>query len=270
MLTKIKDIASLVRNRTKDFAPSVGVVLGSGLGSFADNVDVKYSIPYSDIDGFPVSTVEGHDGRFIFGTIKDVKVIIMKGRFHYYEGYSPFEVTLPIRVMKLLGVETLMLSNAAGGINESFSVGDLMIITDHINFIPNPLIGANIKELGDRFPDMSNAYTHELISLAHKSAERLGISLRQGCYAAMTGPSYETPSEIGFLKTIGADAVGMSTAPEVIAAAHCSMKVFALSVITNITSKNNAPKASHNDVIRQGAEAQVKMGKLFVDIISSC
>lgn len=267
MLKRITNIQWSIKERINGFIPETGIVLGSGLGSIMDDMDILYKVPYSEIEGMPVSTVEGHTGQFVFGNIYGKKVVVMQGRFHYYEGYSAEEVALPIRVMYMLGVKTLLLSNAAGGINDSFSMGDIMVITDHLNFIPNPLIGKNINELGERFPAMNDAYSAKLRTLADRCAEKSGINLKHGIYAALTGPSYETSAEIKFLRTIGADAVGMSTAPEVIAAVHCGMQVFAASVITNIHNQSSVP--THEEVVEQGKLASEKLKNLFKSIIKN-
>ena len=267
MSDRIKNIASLIRNRTNGFQPETGIILGSGLGSFAENVQAAYTIPYREIEGFPVSTVAGHAGLLILGEIANRKVIVLQGRFHYYEGYSPAEVVLPIRVMKLLGIKTLMISNAAGAINPAYHPGDLMLIKDHINLIPNPLIGQNIDSLSPRFPDMTDAYSPVLREKAKEIARKQEILLHEGCYLGTTGPSYETPAEIGYFKLIGADAVGMSTTPEVIAARHAGIDVFAVSVITNTVSAEKAQKASHQEVIEEGHKAQAKMTALFIDML---
>lgn len=256
----MENIVSIINSLTSDFKPLVGVVLGSGLGGFVSNVDIRYTIPYSEIKGFPVSTVAGHDGKLIFGMVDGVPVVVMKGRFHYYEGYSPSVVTLPIRVMKLLGVRYLMLSNAAGAINSDFRIGDVMLINNHINFIPNPLIGANDSSFGVRFPDMKHPYSERLLSMARS----LGMNLREGVYVALTGPSYETAAEVNMLRTMGGDVVGMSTAPEVIVARHASMEVFAVSVVTNDTSEN---EVTHDEVMEVGNRAGEKMNDLFVKMI---
>lgn len=213
--------------------PAVGIVLGSGLGKLADKIENKTVIPYKDIPGFPVSTAVGHKGNFIAGELGGKFVVAMQGRFHYYEGYPMDLVTLPIRVMKVLGIGHLFVSNAAGGVNFDFKVGDLMIIRDHINHLPNPLVGPNLEEFGPRFPDMTRPYDKPLIAKAKELAQGLGISLKEGVYFAGTGPSYETPAEYKYFRLIGADAVGMSTIPEVIVARHSSIPVFGMSVITN-------------------------------------
>ena len=240
-----------------DFKPAVGVVLGSGLGQFADKIDVVHTIEYKDIPNFPVSTVAGHDGKLIFGLIGEKKVVVMKGRFHYYEGYTPQTVVYPIRVMRLLGVELLLLSNAAGGVNPDFKVGDLVAISSHINFIPNPLVGHNDEAFGVRFPEMKQPYSQRILDYVKSIAD-----VKQGVYVAVTGPSMETSAEINYFRMIGGDLVGMSTAPETIAAVHCGMEVFGMSVVTNATSQTT----SHEEVVKQGNLASERMSELFKKI----
>lgn len=253
----IDAILKSVKDKIGGFTPEIGVVLGSGLGSFADSVDIKYSIPYTEIEGFPVSTVQGHDGRLIFGYLGGVEVVVVKGRFHYYEGYSLDQVVIPIRILGLLGIKRLLLSNAAGALNNSFNVGDMMVITNHINFIPNPLIGPNDERLGVRFPDMKQPYSQHLID----KAKTILPTLKEGVYVACTGPSYETSAEISFFRMIGGDAVGMSTVPEVIAARHMGIEVFALSLITNSTNPNQ--QITHEEVLTVGKQAAKDMVELF-------
>ena len=265
MLEEIKKTADFIKARTENFTPEVGIILGTGLGDFADNIDERYSLDYKEIPGFPVSTVEGHKGRLIFGTIEGRRVVAMQGRFHYYEGYTMQQVTFPVRVMKLLGIEYLFVSNASGGINPTFRVGDLMIITDHINLMPNPLIGRNLSELGPRFPDMHNCYDRGLIAKATAIAEEANIKLQYGVYVGSTGPTFETQAEYRYFKSIGGDAAGMSTVPEVIVARHMSIPVFAVSVITNCGLSDE--KGDHEDVQRQGRKAGVKMAELFVKLL---
>lgn len=259
-------IKSIVGARNQE----VGIVLGSGLGTLADKIEAEAVIPYSQIPNFAKSTAIGHKGNFIFGTLAGKRVCAMQGRFHYYEGYPMERVTLPVRVMSRLGVKTLFVSNAAGGLNPFFSVGDLMIISDHINLLPNPLIGPNFEEFGERFPDMTSAYDRALICEARKAAAMLGIDIREGVYLANSGPSYETPAEVRFYSAIGADAVGMSTVPEVLVARHCGMRVFGMSVITNMSNLTN--KESHlndgQDVIVQADAAAEKMEKIFSAVIA--
>ncbi len=267
MLRRINDTLYSIRNKIGAFTPEIGIVLGSGLGSFADSLQIIHTIPYSTIDHFPVSTVAGHSGRLIFGELFGKHIVAMQGRFHYYEGYTPDEIVLPIRIMKLLGVKTLLLSNAAGGLNETFATGDIMAITDHICFIPNPLIGPNIDAFGPRFPEMGNAYSSKLLQLAKDISQEYQLNIHEGCYVAVTGPSYETPAEVAFYRQIGGDAVGMSTAPEVIAARHAGMEVFALSVITNQAAQKNSVPPSHEEVMREGKKAENKVRCLLTEMI---
>jgi purine-nucleoside phosphorylase len=246
---RIENAYAFIRSRT-DLKPVMGLVLGSGLGDLCDRIEDQTVIPFGDIPGFPVATVEGHRGAFVFGTYERKNVVAMRGRIHFYEGYSEGEVTMPIRVMKKLGVRTLLLTNAAGGINLSFSEGALMLLSDHINYSgSNPLIGRNLDEFGPRFPDMSDVYNGELRRKLKEMAEKEGIMLREGVYAMYSGPSFETPAEIRFLRTIGADAVGMSTVPESIVARHCGMEVIGISCITNMAAGVLDRKLSHLEVI---------------------
>lgn len=267
----IHKAAEYVKGLLNGRTPVAGIVLGSGLGKLADKIQNRQVIPYKDIPGFPVSTALGHKGNFIAGELGGKFVIAMQGRIHYYEGYTMDMVTLPIRVMKVLGISYLFVSNAAGGINFDFRVGDLMIIKDHINMLPNPLIGPNMDDFGPRFPDMTHPYSPELISLAEKIAAEENIPLRKGVYIAGTGPSYETPAEWHFFRTIGADAAGMSTIPEVIVARHSSIPVFGMSVITNAAQKEFAAdyKNDGDDVIKAADAAADKMTLLFTRIIES-
>ncbi|MCC8034651.1 MAG: purine-nucleoside phosphorylase [Rikenellaceae bacterium] len=265
-LEQIRQSASFVHDRAC-FDPEIGIILGTGLGGVVDHIEIKASIDYSDIPNFPVSTVEGHHGRLIFGLLGGRRVVAMQGRFHYYEGYTPRQVVFPVRVMKLLGIRYLFVSNASGGVNSAFRTGDLMVITDHINLIPNPLVGPNIDELGPRFPDMNDAYDPTLIKLAGDTAARLGIKLQYGCYVGGTGPTFETQKEYGYFKAIGGDTVGMSTTPEVIAARHMQIPVFGMSVITNVGLSGE--KSTHEEVQREGARAAVDMTRLFVEMIKA-
>ena len=228
----INEAAAYIQGKLGDFKPLAGIVLGSGLGKLADKIEDAITIPYKDIPNFSVSTATGHKGNFIAGYLGGKPVVAMQGRFHYYEGYPMTQVTLPIRVMKVLGIKYLFVSNAAGGVNFDFKVGDLMIIRDHLNLLPNPLIGKNLDEFGPRFPDMTRPYEPKLISMMEEIAAQEGIALKKGVYLASTGPTYETPAEYKYFRTIGADAVGMSTIPEVIVARHSSIPVFGMSVIT--------------------------------------
>lgn len=232
-----------------DFSPKVAIVLGSGLGALADEIDIKYTLDYKDIVDFPVSTVVGHKGRFVFGYIDNVPVVIMQGRVHYYEGYDIHDVVLPIRLMKLMGAEKLFLTNAAGGINYQFEPGCLMLIKDHISdFVPSPLIGKNIDELGVRFPDMSQVYNKELNLIIKESARELNIDLKEGVYIQLTGPAYETPSEVRMCRILGGDAVGMSTAVEAMAANHMGMKVCGISCISNLGCGMTTKPLCHDEV----------------------
>lgn len=265
MLEKMRQTAAFIAAETGDFRPEVGIILGTGLGDFAERIEVSASIDYKDIPNFPVSTVEGHRGRLIFGMLEGRRVVAMQGRFHYYEGYTMQQVTFPVRVLKLLGIRCLFVSNASGGVNSSFSVGDLMVITDHINLMPNPLIGPNLAELGPRFPDMHNCYDRELIARASRIADERNIKLQYGVYVGGTGPTFETQAEYRYFKAIGGDAAGMSTVPEVIVARHMSIPVFGVSVITNCGLSDEI--GDHEDVQRQGAKAGRKMAELFMEMI---
>ncbi len=268
---KIRTAAEYVAGKIGNRKPFAGIVLGSGLGKLADSIADPVVIPYREIPGFPVSTAVGHKGNFIVGTLGGKTVVAMQGRFHYYEGYPMELVTLPIRVMKVLGIEYLFVSNAAGGVNFDFKVGDLMIIRDHINLLPNPLIGKNMDEFGPRFPDMTRPYDPELIRKAEVIGAESGIELKSGVYLAGTGPSYETPSEYKYFRMIGADAVGMSTIPEVIVARHMSVPVFGMSVITNEAHDDYADDYENNgdDVVAAADAAADRMTMLFTRLIES-
>jgi purine nucleoside phosphorylase I, inosine and guanosine-specific len=245
----------------------VGIILGSGLGGLVDSIDIEQALDYSDIPGFPVSTVEGHRGRLIFGVLGGRRVVAMQGRFHYYEGYSMKEVTFPIRVMKELGIKMLFVSNASGGTNPDFEIGDLMIITDHINHFPeHPLRGKNLY--GDRFPDMSEAYSKELIGKAKQIAKEHNIPVKEGVYIGTQGPTFETPSEYKMFRILGADAVGMSTVPEVIVANHCKIKVFGMSIITDLGVEGKIVEVSHEDVQKAANEVQPLMTTIMRELIN--
>ena len=261
----ISEAVSYINGVTSNYNPTVGIILGTGLGGFVDNIEVAYSIPYSEIPNMPVSTVEGHAGRLIFGTIGGVKVVAMQGRFHYYEGYTMKQVTFPVRVLAKLGISYLFVSNASGGINTSFCVGDLMVITDHINLLPNPLIGPNMAEFGPRFPDMHDCYSKAVRDKATAIAEKHNIKLQYGVYVGTTGPTFETQAEYRYFKAIGGDAVGMSTVPEVIVARHMGVPCFGVSVITNCGLSDQ--KGDHEDVQLQGRKAGERMSTLFVELI---
>ena len=249
--------------------PFAGIVLGSGLGKLADKIENKIVIPYKEVPGFPVSTAIGHKGNFIAGELGGKFVLAMQGRFHYYEGYSMDLVTLPIRVMKELGISYLFVSNAAGGVNFDFRVGNLMVITDHINHLPNPLIGPNMPEFGPRFPDMTHPYSKDVRKIAYEVAAKHNIELKSGVYLGVTGPSYETPAEYKYFRSIGADAIGMSTVPEVIVARHSNIPVFGMSVITNEAHDDYAEDYVNDgdDVVRAADKAADSMTLLFTEII---
>lgn len=264
---KLMKCYECVRKQT-DFIPKLAVVLGSGLGEFADTIQVADVVEYSSIDGFPTSTVEGHRGRFVFGHVGAVPVVAMQGRVHYYEGYSMQDVVLPIRLMKLLGAEVLMVTNASGGINETFSAGDLMMITDHITcFVPSPLIGENCDELGTRFPDMTHAYDKKLQEIIWETAKRQSIDLKKGVYLQTTGPQFETPAEIRMARGLGADAVGMSTACEVIAANHMGMRVCGISCVTNMAAGITGQPMLHDDVQEYANQAAPRFQRLVTQSI---
>lgn len=258
-----------IRKKT-DFIPEVGVVLGSGLGNFADKIISVKIIDYSEIKGFPISTNKMHKGRFVFGYIDDIPVVAMQGRIHYYEGYSMEQVVMPIRLMHMMGVKKLILTNAAGGINNNFSPGNLMAITDHItSFVPSPLIGENIEELGTRFPDMTNVYNKDLTTVLKNTAKDLSIDLKEGVYLQVTGPNYETPAEINAYKILGVDAVGMSTACEAMAAAHCGMKVCGISCITNMAAGITGRPLSDKEVGDVASMASDNFSRLLYNTIIS-
>lgn len=269
MLQKIEATVKYIKENIV-FSGNTAVILGSGLGGFTRHIEITNSLAYKDIPNFPVSTVEGHSGKLIFGNYRGKNILAMEGRFHFYEGYTMEEVTFPIRVFKALGIENLFVSNAAGGINYSFEVGDVMMITDHINlFGTNPLIGKNQNTLGPRFPDMSKAYNPQLCEKARSIAQKNHIVMHEGVYCGLTGPSFETPAEYRFLHTIGGDAVGMSTVPEVIVANHMGMKVFGLSVITNNGLAIPEEGNKHTEVLDIAAIAAPKMEAIFGELIAS-
>ena len=263
MLEKIKQTSDFLRAKVS-LKPHIGIILGTGLGPLADMIENPLVIPYKDIPNFPVSTVEGHSGNFIFGTLAGKPVMAMQGRFHYYEGYDMKAVTFPVRVMRALGAETLIVSNAAGGMNKEFKVGDVMIITDHINLFPeNPLRGRNYPELGVRFPAMTEAYSKRLVAVADAIGREKGIRLMHGVYVGTPGPTFETPAEYEYFHIIGGDAVGMSTVPEVIVARHAGMEVFGLSVITDLGGKDVTQVPTHEEV-QQAAVTAEPVTKMLV------
>ena len=268
MLEQFKESVDYILSKT-NVIPSVGIVLGTGLGGLVKEIEVESEISYADIPNFPVSTVESHSGKLIFGKLGGKNVVAMQGRFHYYEGYDFKQVTYPIRVMKLLGIEKLFVSNASGGVNPDFIVGEIMILNDHINFFPgNPLIGKNFDELGPRFPDMSEPYCPEMIQIAKDIAKENEIRIAEGTYLGLTGPTLETPAEYKFVRTIGADAVGMSTVPEVIVARHMEIPVFAISIITDLGVPGKIKKVSLEEVIEVASRQEPKMTLILKELIS--
>lgn len=270
-LKSIQEAADFLRVRMGGAVPEVGIILGSGLGKLGESIEAEGVVPYREIPNFARSTAIGHKGNFIFGRLAGHFVCAMQGRFHYYEGYPMEKVTLPVRVMALLGVKTLFVSNAAGGLNPAFQPGDLMIIRDHINLMPNPLIGPNFDTFGERFPDMTAPYDAGLIARVEAIAAAEGITLRKGVYLGNTGPSYETPAEVRFYFRIGADAVGMSTVPEVLVARHCGLRVFGMSVITNKSNFETASTVLNDgdDVVRAADAAADRMCLLFKKLIET-
>lgn len=267
MLKKIIEAVEYIHDKAP-MQPEIGIVLGTGLGGLAKEIVVKHELNYSDIPNFVVSTVESHSGKLIFGELGGKKVVAMQGRFHYYEGYDMQQITFPIRVMKMLGIKKLFLSNASGGVNPDFAIGDIMLINDHINLFPsNPLIGPNLDELGNRFPDMSQAYDEKLLSKAKKVAEKLGIDIKEGVYAALSGPCLETPAEYKYIRTIGADTVGMSTIPEVIVARHMDIPVFAISIITDLGVPGKIKEVTLADVVKVAQEKEPMMTSIMKELI---
>ena len=268
-LAKIKETSEYIKQRVNGKLPKTAIILGTGLGEVVNRINIEVEIPYGEIPNFPVSTVQGHKGRLIFGTLGNKYIMAMQGRFHYYEGYTMKEVTFPIRVMKAIGINTVFVSNASGGMNPDFKVGDLMVITDHINLFPeHPLHGKNIDELGPRFPGMGEAYSKRLIQMARDIAKEKGIRLMEGVYVGTQGPTFETPSEYRYFWRIGGDAVGMSTVPEVIVARHGDMEVFGISVITDLGVEGIVEKVSHEEVQKAAAAAQPIMAMLVQEIIN--
>jgi purine-nucleoside phosphorylase len=267
MLERIKSTASFIQDKTK-FYPEVGIILGTGLGGLVKEIKIEHTLDYEDIPGFPVSTVEGHHGRLIFGELGGKKIVAMQGRFHFYEGYPMEMVIFPVRVLKYLGIKNLFVSNASGGVNPDFEIGDLMIINDHINLIPNPLIGPHTPEFGARFPDMSEAYTPALISKAKDIAQKNNLKVQEGCYVATTGPTFETPKEYQYFRIIGGDTVGMSTVPEVIAARQMGVPCFAISIITDLGVPGKIVEVTHEDVQKVAAQAETKMTLIMQELIS--
>lgn len=268
MIEKIKEAVDFIISKGVE-KPKVGIILGTGLGNLVQKMKILKTIDYSDIPHFPVSTVESHSGKLIFGTIKNKKVLAMQGRFHYYEGYSAKEITFPVRVMKVLGIETLLISNAAGTVNPNFKKGHLMLIDDHINLLPdNPLRGKNLDDLGSRFPDMSQPYSSKINTMIKEIAKEKGITMNEGVYASVEGPNLETRAEYRYLRNIGADAVGMSTVPEVIVANHMSLPCAAISVLTDECDPDNLKPVSLREILECAAIAEKELTKIFIELIN--
>lgn len=268
LMNQLNASVAYIRSVVQD-SSTIGVVLGSGLGNLSKEIKALATLPYGDIPHFPVSTVEGHSGQLILGELAGKKVWVMSGRFHFYEGYTAQQVVYPIRVMHLLGVTTLLLSNAAGGVNPRFAVGDLMVIKDHISqFTTNPLLGKNESDLGTRFPDMSEPYSKALIAQVKAIAQRQGLPLQEGVYLGVTGPTFETRAEYKMIHALGGDAVGMSTVQETIAAVHCGMKVFAISVITDLGIREEENTITHEEVLEAAQAAEPKLTRLFTELVA--
>jgi len=265
---KVQEAAGFIRE-VSSAEPVFGIILGTGLGALVQEIETESIIEYEDIPHFPISTVESHKGRLIFGKVAEKSVVVMQGRFHYYEGYSAAEITFPVRVMKLLGIEKLLISNASGGLSKDHRIGDLMIMTDHINLHPdNPLRGPNYEEFGPRFPDLSEPYSKEMISVALEIADEFNIGVHTGVYASVTGPNLETPAEYKYLKIIGADAVGMSTVPENIVARHMGIPVFAISVITDLGVEGKIEEVTLKQMLAAAAKAEPFMTRIFIELIA--
>ncbi|MBL0012759.1 MAG: purine-nucleoside phosphorylase [Flavobacterium sp.] len=269
MWEKVQETVSYIQSAT-NFTPEYGVILGSGLGSFTDDIQVEFTLPYTSIPNFPVSTVEGHKGALVFGTIGSKKVVAMQGRFHFYEGYSMKEVTFPVRVMKYLGVQKLIVSNASGGVNDAYKVGSIVLIKDHINLMPeHPLHGKNESRFGPRFLNMSEPYSRAMITKAKSLAQTLGIEVHDGVYLGLQGPTFETISEYRMVKILGADMVGMSTVPEVIVARHMDMETFGISVITDMGNEDNIETVSHDEVLEAARKAEPHVRTLIKELIQT-
>ncbi len=268
MLQTIKETVSYIKSKI-DLQPEIGIILGTGLGGMVNEIEINTVLNYEDIPNFPVSTVESHHGKMIFGKLNGKRIVAMQGRFHYYEGYSPQEVTFPVRVMKYLGISHLFVSNASGGVNPDFEIGDLMILDDHINLIPNPLIGPHDNAFGDRFPDMSETYDLTLIDKAFEIGRQHKLPVRKGCYVGVTGPTLETPKEYQYFRIIGGDTVGMSTVPEIIVAHQMGITCFAISIITDLGVPGKIVKVSLEDVTSVAAKAEPQMTQIMKELISS-
>lgn len=267
-MEKIKATAAYIAQKTNDFKPKYGIILGTGLGSLINDVEIAYTLSYEEIPNFPISTVEVHEGKLVFGKLEGQEVVVMQGRFHYYEGYNMQEITFPVRVMKMLGIEKLFVSNAAGGINSSYQLSDLMVLSDHINLLPeNPLRGKNLDELGPRWPDMFETYDKSMVNEALKIGEKHGINVHSGVYASVPGPNLETPAEYKYLQTIGADAVGMSTVPEVIVARHMALPIFAVSVITDLCYPGALEPVNIEKILAAAYKAEPHMTFLIKELI---
>ncbi|CAM3657161.1 purine-nucleoside phosphorylase [Flavobacterium gelidilacus] len=270
MWNKVQETVSFIQSKTNSFKPDFGVILGSGLGNFSEDIQIEYTLAYKDIPNFPVSTVEGHKGALLFGSIGSKKVMAMQGRFHFYEGYNMQEVTFPVRVMKYLGLQNLIVSNASGGVNSNFVVGDVMIITDHINMMPeHPLRGHNDERFGPRFVNMSEPYSRKLILKAKEIAKELNIDVKEGVYVGLQGPTFETLAEYKMVKAIGGDCVGMSTVPEVIVAKHMDMDCFGISVITDMGDVESIEEVNHEEVLKAAKKAEPHVRELIRNLIIS-
>jgi purine-nucleoside phosphorylase len=268
MWNKVQESVSYIQSKTKNFQPDFGVILGSGLGGFSEDIQIEFILEYKDIPNFPLSTVEGHKGALLFGTIENKKVVAMQGRFHFYEGYSMQEVTFPVRVMKYLGLQNLIVSNASGGVNPNYKVGDVVIITDHINMMPeHPLRGKNEERFGPRFVNMSEPYSRTMIAKAKTIAVELGIDCKEGIYVGLQGPTFETLAEYRMIKAIGGDCVGMSTVPEVIVAKHMNMDCFGVSVITDMGDLENIDEVNHEEVLKAAKKAEPHVRNLIKNLI---
>jgi purine-nucleoside phosphorylase len=267
MWEKVQETVSFIKEKT-NFTPEFGVILGSGLGDFTNDISIEHVLPYTEIPHFPVSTVQGHKGALVFGTIQGKKVVAMQGRFHFYEGYDMKQVTFPVRVMKFLGIKKLIVSNASGGVNPAYKVGDVVVITDHINMLPeHPLRGQNEERFGPRFVNMSEPYSTAMINKAFELANQLKIELKKGVYLALQGPTFETLAEYKMVKAIGADCVGMSTVPEVIVARHMDLECFGISVITDMGDKENIENVNHQEVLEAAKKAEPNVRKLIKNLI---
>lgn len=267
MWEKVQETVSYIKAKT-NFTPEYGVILGSGLGSFTDDINIEFTLPYNEIPNFPVSTVEGHKGALVFGTIGNKRVVAMQGRFHFYEGYDMKEVTFPVRVMKYIGVEKLIVSNASGGVNPNYEVGSIVVLTDQINLLPeHPLRGKNDERFGPRFVNMSEPFSRKMISKVKEIAAELNIPVQDGIYLGLQGPTFETLSEYRMVKTLGADCVGMSTVPEVIVARHMDLETFGISVITDMGDEDNIEEVNHEEVLKAAKKAEPKVRQLIKELI---